>query len=105
MPTNDSQTLIWVDNENAAKSIYMMPGTTMFFMDKNIPRLYAKTTGLGGETSSFRMFNLVEVQPPEPAVDQNAFVTNADFSKAIEDLKSYIDSAVKRRNTRATKEA
>lgn len=97
MPT-DSQMFIWIDSETAARNFYIPPGTTMFFMDKQVPKLYAK------DSSGFRIFNLVEEFPQPEPTQQMAYVTQTDLMSAMEDLKSYIDGAVKKR-TRTPKEA
>lgn len=103
MPNNMYQPVIWVDNETEARNTYIIPGSTAFFMDKNVQKFYIKSTTLSGDTASFRMFEFTEVVPPQPEPEQNAFVTSSDFTKAIEDLKAYIDNAVKpkRRNSNA----
>ena len=102
MPTDNQILFVWIDSEMAARNTYMAPGTTMFFMERNQPRLYARTTGISGETSSFRIFNLVEEFPP--AEETAEYVTAKDLGKAMEDLKAYIDNAIKPRSTRSPKE-
>ena len=84
--------IIWVENEANARNAYVAPGTTGFFMERQNPRFYVKSTALSGEIASFKIFEFTEVAP-EPQVTQATtaqYVTIEDFNKSMEELKQLI---------------
>lgn len=100
-----STPIIWVDSEAEARSTPIVPGSTAFFMERQNQRFYVKATLVNGEVSSFKTFEFTEVVPPPPEVQTNTrFVTEEKFYEALEDLKHYINDAVKPRNRNNYKE-
>ena len=92
--------MTWVDSEQEARISYVVPGSVGFFMEKNNPRFYIKDAN----TNNLRIFEFKEVTPQPAAQTPTPFVTQDEFYKALEDLKSYISESVKPRYKNYNKE-
>lgn len=97
-----STPIIWVDSENDARITPIVPGSTAFFMERNNQRFYVKSTLVNGEVSSFKTFEFKEVIPEPPV--QTQYVTEEKLYSALEELKKYINDAVKPRYKNYNKE-
>lgn len=83
--------IIWVETEAEARGAYIAPGTTGFFMERQNPRFYVKTSALSGEVASFKIFEFTEIVPAQPAsTTTTQYVTEDVFYKSIEELKRLI---------------
>ena len=83
--------IVWVESESDARNAYVAPGTTAFFMERQNPRFYVKSSTLSGETASFKIFEFTEITPVPPVTsDTTQYVTEEKFYKSIEELKQLI---------------
>lgn len=82
--------VVWVESEIEARNAYVAPGSTGFFMERQNPRFYVKSTTLSGEVASFKIFEFNEITPQPVAPISTQYVTEDKFNSAIEELKQLI---------------
>jgi len=98
-----SNGIIWVQGEQAAKGYPVAPNQSVLLMDSEQSAFYIKTADNAGMPQPLRIFdysernaNPVPVQQPE----QN-FVTHAEFEEKLEEIKSMIKTTTKEKKTNA----
>ena len=98
-----SMPLIWVENEMEARNTYVPNGNTVFFMERNNQRMYAKSVAMNGIVDSFRIFEFTEVTPPPSSITEpnvaaiGNYVTKDDLQNVVDTLKAYMDDTLNNR--------
>lgn len=90
---NNVVTMLIANNQQAAMAHPMMPNSTMYFMDRSDPVLYARTTDNTGNTISFEIYDIVKREPapaPRPATSGYTITTTK------EELDNAVAEAVNR---------
>ncbi len=83
--------IVWVETEMEARNAYVAPGTTSFFMERQNPRFYVKSSTLSGEIASFKIYEFNEIMPAPPSTETSAqYVTIDTFNKSMDELKQFI---------------
>lgn len=90
-----TSSFVWVNSENEARNAYVAPGSTAFFMDRDKPKLYVKSSTMNGDVASMKFYKLVEEPDPielSANIQNDSFVTTETFNKSIDELKQLINS-------------
>ena len=91
-----SNGIIWVLGENAAKAYPVASGQTVILMDREEPVMYMKSTDQSGMPQPLRIFELHErtAETKQSAVTKSAitedFVSRKEFEEFREDVKRSI---------------
>ena len=87
--------IVWVEAEQEARNAYVAPGATGFFMERQNPRFYVKSSTLSGEVASFKIFEFTEILPkvqaPAPETTTQ-YVTEDKFEASMNEIKQLINS-------------
>lgn len=87
-----SQGLLWVQGEAAARSFLVAPGSTVMLMDSDGDYFYLKSADNAG-MPSLRTFAYKEVTgqqvvpSPAPAQDMSKYVTRDEYDKLVEIIR------------------
>lgn len=91
--------VVWVESEMEARNAYVAPGSTGFFMERQNPRFYVKSSTLSGEIASFKVFEFNEITPAPPVQPiDSQYVTTDTFNKTMDELKQMISQMSYRSN-------
>ena len=82
----------YVNGYESAKAFQTLPNTNVLLMDNDNPMIYVKSTNNIGQ-SSIKAYEVKEVDV-DSLGNSSKFVTKDDFNKAIDDIKSMIDSMI-----------
>lgn len=83
-----SNGLIWIQGESAAKSYLVAPGNTVLLMDSEAQKFYIKSADASGMPQPLRVFEYKEVSGgTAPQVDMGKYVTREELEKALAELK------------------
>ena len=87
-PAQQSNGLIWIQGEAAAKSYLVAPGNTVLLMDSEAQKFYIKSADASGMPQPLRVFEYKEVSSGSaPQVDMGKYVTRDEVEKMIAELK------------------
>ena len=83
-----SNGLIWVQGETAAKSYYVNPGQSVLLMDSESNVFYIKSSDESGIPKPLRIFDYTErvVAKKETTVPNPDYVTREELNKVIAEL-------------------
>lgn len=86
-----SNGIVWVQGEQAAKSYLVGAGNSVLLMDSDATRFYLKSADNSGMPLPLRIFEYKEIQPgqqpPVQTIQTEDFVTRKEF----DELKAMID--------------
>lgn len=97
--------LIFVLDENAARSYPIGNGQKIILWDKNYPKFYIKSVDMAG-IPSFRKFSFTEDVVDQPNIETSkpvetvtdVYVTKTDMEKMFSDFRSSLINELKSRN-------
>ena len=98
-----SNGIIWVQGEQAAKGYPVAPNQSVLLMDSEQSAFYIKSADNAGMPQPLRIFDYSErkaEQMPAQQVEQN-FVTHTEFEEKLEEIKSMIKTTTKEKKTNA----
>ena len=96
-----SNGIIWVQGEQAAKGYPVAPNQSVLLMDSEQSAFYIKSADNAGMPQPLRIFDYSErkaEQIPAQQPEQN-FVTHSEFEEKLEELKSMIKTTAKEKKT------
>ena len=98
----NSNGIIWIQGEQAAKSYMVAPNNTVLLMDSESQRFYLKSSDASGMPLPLRVFEYTETtqaaKPKEaeaPAVDFSAFATKAEFDAFRNEIQGLLRTVPK----------
>lgn len=97
---NSSNSLIWVQGIESAKSYMVAPNTTVLLMDSESQRFYLKSSDASGMPMPLRVFEYTETtqkaqKPDAPAVDLSGFATKAEFDAFRDEINGLLKNVTK----------
>ena len=81
---HQSNGIVWVQGENAAKSYPVAPGNTLLMLDSEDSIFYIKTVDASGMPAPLRMFSFTEVSAKDSTHED--YITRKEFEEKIEQL-------------------
>lgn len=105
----NSNSLIWVQGEQAAKSYMVAPNTTVLLMDSDASRFYLKSSDASG-MPMLRVFEYSEIAQNAPnkaqdgkVIDYSSFATKAEFDAFRAEIEGILKN-VPKQTTRRSRE-
>lgn len=96
-----SNGIIWVQGEQAAKGYPVAPNQSVLLMDSEQSAFYIKSADNAGMPQPLRIFDYSErkaEQMPAQQAEQN-FVTHSEFEEKLEEIKSMIKTTTKEKKS------
>ena len=96
-----SNGIIWVQGEQAAKGYPVAPNQSVLLMDSEQSAFYIKSADNAGMPQPLRIFDYSErkaEQVPAQIPEQN-FVTHSEFEEKLEEIKSMIKTTAKEKKS------
>ena len=96
-----SNGIIWVQGEQAAKGYPVVPNQSVLLMDSEQSAFYIKSADNAGMPQPLRIFDYSErkaEQVPAQIPEQN-FVTHSEFEEKLEEIKSMIKTTAKEKKS------
>ena len=88
-PSQNSNGIIWVQGEVAAKAYPVAPGNSILLMDSEDQRFYIKSADASGMPLPLRCFSYTEEVStqqsfsPSPEIDTSQFITRQEFEERV----------------------
>lgn len=103
----NSNGIIWIQGENAAKSYMVAPNTTVLLMDSESQKFYLKSSDASGMPLPLRVFeytettqNAAKTASDAPAMDLSSYATKAEFDAFRDEIQGILKNVPRQKEVK-----